>query len=125
VSTNGAAGGKLRAAVQFRDRHRTSPEHVRWFTHYLKRYLLRGRHPRLVARPGDGVAVEVDRVWYTNTEDDVAELLYWMGRAADHESGLHAPGGRRAQPNKAASCAGIVAHEVSVMMAKSLAESER
>jgi hypothetical protein len=73
---------------------------------------------------GDG-PVEVKRVMYRNTEKSVAELLYWMGRAAEHESGLHDPGGRRAQSAKASACAGIIAHEVSVMMAKSLQESER
>ena len=126
MHTDGGASGKLRAAVQYRDRHRTSPEHVRWFQHYLRRYLLRGRHPRLVAvqSEGDG-PVEVERVMYRNTEESVAQLLHWMGRAAEHESGLHAPGGRRAQSALAAACAGIVAHEVSVMMAKSLQESER
>ena len=69
--------------------------------------------------------MEVERHLYTNTPDDVDSVLYWMSRASEYDSGLYPAGGRRAQSFKAMQCAGVIAHEVGVMMAKHNQESER
>ena len=55
---------------------------------------------------------------YTNTPEDVEQVLYWMGRAAEHDAGIFTSGGRRAQSFKAMQCSNIISHEVGVMMAK-------
>ena len=69
--------------------------------------------------------MKVTRHFYTNTEEDVRETLYWMGRAAEHEAGVFNPGGRRAQSYKAMMCAGIISHEMGVIMAKHNMEMEK
>lgn len=75
--------------------------------------------------PPGAAAIKVERSWYRNEPQDVEECLYWMGRASDHEAGCWSLGGRRGQSSKASRCAGIIAHEVSVLMAKQLAEQEK
>lgn len=65
------------------------------------------------------------RHFYTNTPEDVDQVLYWMGRAAEHEAGIFPEGGRRAQSYKAMLCAGIISHEVGVILAKHNLEMER
>lgn len=67
----------------------------------------------------------MSRHLYSNTAEDVDAVLYWMGRAAEHEAGFFPEGGRRAQSYKAITCAGIISHEVGVMMAKHNQEMER
>jgi len=91
----------------------------------LRRYLLKGRHPRHTAELTAAGEVKVTRHLYTNTPADVDAVLYWMGRAAEHDAGLFPEGGRRAQSYKAMTCAGIISHEVGVMMAKHNQEMER
>ena len=65
------------------------------------------------------------RHFYTNTPEDVRQTLHWMGRAAEHEAGCFNSGGRRAQSYKAMMCAGIISHEMGVIMAKHNQEMER
>ena len=69
--------------------------------------------------------MKVTRHLYRNTPEDVEAVLYWMGRAAEHDAGLFPEGGRRAQSYKALTCAGIISHEVGVMMAKHNADLEK
>ena len=69
--------------------------------------------------------MKVTRHLYRNTPEDVEAVLYWMGRAAEHDAGLFPEGGRRAQSYKAMTCAGIISHEVGVMMAKHNADLEK
>ena len=69
--------------------------------------------------------MKVTRHLYRNTPEDVEAVLYWMGRASEHEAGLFPEGGRRAQSYKALTCAGIISHEVGVMMAKHNADLEK
>lgn len=111
--------------MQFRDRHRDRPEVIRWINVYLRRHLSRPRLYRWTCTVDAEGLPKPERVTYCNTPDDVFEALYWLSRAGDHESGNFDAGGRRAQSAKAAACAGIVAHEVSVMLAKSQAEMKK
>jgi hypothetical protein len=92
---------------------------------HLRQYLTRSKLPMWSARLDEHGQVKSKRTWYTNTQADVDELLYWMGRGADHEAGCYCAGGRRAQSSKAVRCAAIVSHEVAVMMSKSLQDSEK
>ena len=99
---------------------------MRWLSLYLSKHLSRGRLPLLKASaPPGAAAIKIERSWYRNEPEDVEECLYWMGRASDHEAGCWSLGGRRGQSSKASRCAGIIAHEVSVLMAKQLADQEK
>ena len=69
--------------------------------------------------------VEPMRIKYQNRPEDVEQALFWLGRASEYESGNFASGGRRAQSIYAQQCAGIVSHEVSVMIAKHQQDMKR
>lgn len=122
--TDTPIGGKLRRCVQFRDKHRARPEVIRWIGHYLRRELARKSLFYWTAHTKGG-ALQTTRTQYKNSPSDIEDALYWLGRASSYESGDYDTGGRRAQSAFAVACAGIVSHEVSVLMAKTNQELER
>lgn len=94
-------------------------------TAYLRRHLQRPRLYRWECTVDAQGIPQPTRTTYKNSAADVAECLYWLGRAGEHESGNFDAGGRRAQSNKASVCAGIVSHEVAVMLAKAQADAKK
>jgi hypothetical protein len=94
-------------------------------TAYLKRHLMRPKLFRWVSDVDANGYPAPRRVEYVNTAEDVDTCLHWLGRAAEHDTGNYDDGGRRAQCHKATLCAGIVSHEVAVMIAKSQADAKK
>jgi len=98
---------------------------IRWFNVHLQKFLMSGRLARWTPAVDTSGQFQPRRVWYTNTNQTALESIRWLGRAAEYEAGSFNAGGRLDQSAKAARCAAIVAHEVSVLMAKDRMESEK